>query len=63
MFFVMITDGRFVGRGECGDDGLGLDAEDKWRWCGDEEGNEAVVDDGGGGGGGTGTEAGGDDDE
>jgi hypothetical protein len=24
MPFVMITDGRLVGKGECGDDGLGL---------------------------------------
>ena len=49
----MITDGRFVGNGEFGDEGLGLGVEVDitCRWCGEDAEND---DAGGGGGGGDG---------
>lgn len=54
MPLVIITDGRFVGRGEFGDEGLefGVDVDVKWRWWGEEEENDDVGGGGGGGGGG-----------
>lgn len=50
----MITDGRFVGNGGFGDEGLGLgvDVDITCRWCGEDAANDDATGCGGGSGGG-----------